>query len=301
MSPIERFKAYLSEINCEYICDEAMSRHTSFKIGGSADIFIMPRNENDVVDIINFCKAENVKYYIVGNGSNLLISDEGLRGAVISFGKQFGDIVVKGDTVTAQAGALLSTVCRFACDNSLGGLEFAFGIPGSVGGAVFMNAGAYGGEMKDVIVSVRALFPNGEIRDISVYEAGFGYRTSAFQSSGAVILSADFKLAPRKRNDIEADMNDIINRRKDKQPLEWPSAGSAFKRPQNGYAAELIDRCGLKGFTVGGAQVSEKHAGFVINRGGASCEDVLLLLDKVRSIVFDKTGIMLEAEIKRFG
>lgn len=301
MSSIERLKAYLSEINCEYICDEPMSRHTSFKIGGNADIFVMPCNESEVSKTLDFCKAENIGCYIVGNGSNLLVSDEGLRGAVISFGKQFADISVNGDIVTAQSGALLSNLCRFACDNSLGGLEFAFGIPGSVGGAVFMNAGAYGGEMKDVVVSVRALFPNGEIREISAEEACFGYRTSVFHSNNAVILSADFKLSARDKTEIEAEMNDILSRRKDKQPLEWPSAGSAFKRPQNGFAAALIDNCGLKGFTVGGAQVSEKHAGFVINKGGASCEDVLTLLSQVRDIVAEKTGVVLEPEIKRLG
>ena len=278
-----------------------MSRHTSFKIGGNADLFVMPRSENELKKVIAFCKAESVNSYIVGNGSNLLVSDEGLRGAVISFGKQFADISVNGTVITAQAGALLSNLCRFACDNSLGGLEFAFGIPGSVGGAVFMNAGAYGGEMKDVIVSVRALFPDGEIRDIPAAEAGFGYRTSAFQSSGAIILSADFKLTPCDKAEIEAQMNDILGRRKDKQPLEWPSAGSAFKRPLNGFAAALIDNCGLKGFTVGGAQVSEKHAGFVINRGGATCEDVMELLSRVRETVLEKTGVELEAEIKRLG
>ena len=301
MSSVERLKNFLSEANCEFICDEPMSRHTTFKIGGSADIFVVPKDENEVSKAIKFCKEEKIKYYLVGNGSNLLVGDNGLRGTVISFGKKFGEITLNGDIITAKAGALLSNVCRFACDNSLEGMEFAFGIPGSVGGAVFMNAGAYGGEMKDIVVSVRALFPNGEIRDITADEAGFGYRSSAFQKNGAVILSADFKLCRGDRTEIETKMNDILQRRRDKQPLEWPSAGSAFKRPQNGYAAELIDRCGLKGFTVGGAQVSEKHAGFVINRGEATCDDVLSLLDQVRDIVFEKTGIMLEAEIKRLG
>ena len=301
MSSIQRFKDFLHDINCEFACNEPMSRHTSFKIGGCADIFVMPESEYAVSQIIRFCKDENINYYLIGNGSNLLVSDDGLRGAVISFGKQFAEITLNVDVITAHAGALLSNVCRFACDNSLGGMEFAFGIPGSIGGAIFMNAGAYGGEMKDVAASVRALFADGSIKNIPAEQAGFGYRSSAFQKSGAIILSADFKLFNAEKAEIEAKMNDILQRRKDKQPLEWPSAGSAFKRPVNGYAAELIDRCGLKGFTVGGAQVSEKHAGFVINRGNATCKDVLSLLEQVRDIVFDKTGIALEAEIKQLG
>ncbi|MBP1578003.1 MAG: UDP-N-acetylmuramate dehydrogenase, partial [Oscillospiraceae bacterium] len=191
--------------------------------------------------------------------------------------------------------------CRFAANEGLGGLEFAFGIPGSIGGAVFMNAGAYGGEMKDVVTSVTALFPDGEIKTVSAKDADFGYRHSAFETNGAVILSAEFELYPDDKAVIEEKMKDILGRRKDKQPLEWPSAGSAFKRPKNGFAAAMIDECGLKGFTIGGAQVSEKHAGFVINRGGATCEDVLNLLDAVKEKVFEKTGVMLEAEIKKLG
>ena len=301
MSSYDTIKSFLTDIGCAYCCDEPMSRHTSFKIGGNADLFVTPENEQQASAIIKRCRELEIKYYLIGNGSNLLVSDEGLRGVVIAFTKAMGDITVCGNTITAQAGALLSTVCRTACENNLSGMEFAFGIPGSIGGAIFMNAGAYGGEMKDITVSVRALFPNGEIYELDANDVRFGYRMSIFQKNSAVILSAKFELKADDKAEIESRMNDILQRRKDKQPLEWPSAGSAFKRPKDGFAAALIDECGLKGFTVGGAQVSEKHAGFVINRNNATCKDVIELLGQVKGVVFGKTGVLLEPEIKQLG
>lgn len=299
MSSFDLLQDKLKSIGCEFLPDEPMSRHTTFKIGGPAKIFCMPENERQTADLIKACKELDISYYLLGNGSNMLVSDEGLNGVVISFSQKMNGISREGNRLTAKAGALLSSLCRFAANEGLGGLEFAFGIPGSIGGAVFMNAGAYGGEMKDVVTSVTALFPDGEIKTVSAKDADFGYRHSAFEENGAVILSAEFELYPDDKAVIEEKMKDILGRRKDKQPLEWPSAGSAFKRPKNGFAAAMIDECGLKGFSVGGAQVSEKHAGFVINRSNATCEDVLNLLDAVKEKVFEKTGVMLEPEIKK--
>ena len=301
MSSFKLLQDKLNSIGCEFLLDEPMIRHTTFKIGGPAKIFCMPENEQQAADSIKACRELDIPLFILGNGSNLLVSDEGLNGAVIAFLQKMSEITREGNRLTAKAGATLASLCRFAANEGLGGLEFAFGIPGSIGGAVFMNAGAYGGEMKDVVTSVTALFPDGEIKTVSAKDADFGYRHSAFETNGAVILSAEFELYPDDKAVIEEKMKDILGRRKDKQPLEWPSAGSAFKRPKNGFAAAMIDECGLKGFTVGGAQVSEKHAGFVINRGGATCEDVLNLLDAVKEKVFEKTGVMLEAEIKKLG
>lgn len=301
MSSFKLLEEKLVSIGCEFLIDEPMSRHTTFKIGGPAKLFCMPENEQQAADLIKACKELDITFFVLGNGSNLLISDNGLNGAVISFSQKMNGIAGEGNRLTAKAGASLATLCRFAANEGLGGLEFAFGIPGSVGGAVFMNAGAYGGEIKDRVTSVTALFPDGEIKTVLAEQADFGYRHSAFEQNGAVILSAEFELFKDDKAVIEQKMRDILGRRKEKQPLEWPSAGSAFKRPQNGFAAAMIDECGLKGFAIGGAQVSEKHAGFVINRGNATCDDVLKLLEAVKEKVFEKTGVMLEPEIKRLG
>lgn len=298
---MELLEKRLKVVGCDYLLNEPMSRHTTFKIGGPAKIFITPKNEQQAAAAIEACRELEKEFFVLGNGSNLLVSDNGFSGAVISLSQKMCGMSREENCITAQAGENLASVCRFAANEGLGGLEFAFGIPGSIGGAVYMNAGAYGGELKDAVVSVRALFPDGEIRDIPAKQADFGYRHSAFEQNGAVILSAKFSLTPDKSGDIEARMRDIIERRRQKQPLEWPSAGSAFKRPENGFAAAMIDECGLKGYTIGGAQVSEKHAGFIINRGGATCEDVKALLEHVRETVYGKTGVMLQPEIKQLG
>lgn len=301
MSSLKLLEKKLNTIGCEFLTNEPMNRHTTFKIGGPAEVFALPESENQVLDLITACKENEIPFFVLGNGSNLLVSDSGIKGVVISFSQKLNRISRSENCLTASAGASLTALCRAAANERLSGLEFAFGIPGSVGGAVFMNAGAYGGEMKDVVKSVTSLFQSGEIRTISANDADFGYRHSAFQQNGAVILSAQVELFDGSQAEIEEKMRDILSRRKDKQPLEYPSAGSAFKRPKNGFAAAMIDECGLKGFSIGGAQVSEKHAGFVINRGNATCEDVLRLLDAVRERVFEKTGVMLEAEIKKLG
>jgi len=301
LSAIKLLEERLQKVGCEYFINEPMKLHTTFKIGGNADVFVVPENEEQSVLAISACRDLSIPYTVIGNGSNLLVKDGGIRGAVIAFTGKMGKISLSENVIEAQSGTLLVSVCRFAAENSLSGLEFAFGIPGSVGGATYMNAGAYGGEIRDVVLSVKALFPDGQVRELSGDEAKFGYRTSVFEKNDAVILSAKFKLTKDNKDEIEARMNDVMQRRKDKQPLEWPSAGSTFKRPQNGYAAAMIDQCGLKGRTFGGAQVSEKHAGFVINKSGASCSDVLNLMQVIKNEVFSKTGVELHPEVKIIG
>ncbi|HWP50171.1 MAG TPA: UDP-N-acetylmuramate dehydrogenase [Clostridia bacterium] len=298
MSQTDSLKVKLQEAGCLFLCEEPMSRHTTFHIGGPAEVFIMPANEAQAAWALATCRALSIPVYVVGNGSNLLVADEGLRGAVIAFSQPMSNIAREGNTLSAQAGTTLAQLCRFAQQQGLSGLEFAWGIPGSVGGAVYMNAGAYGGEIKDVASSVRTLNDHGDFCTIPAGQAGFVYRGSRFQVEGQIICAADFALTPNTPETIDERMKDILGRRVAKQPLEFPSAGSAFKRPQSGYAAALIEGCGLKGFSVGDAQVSTKHAGFVINTGGAICRDVLALLETVKNEVFRHTGVMLEPEIK---
>lgn len=298
MSQTDSLKAKLQDAGCLFLSEEPMSRHTSFHIGGPAEVFIIPANETQAAQALALCRALLVPVYVMGNGSNLLVADEGLRGAVIAFSQPMSGISRAGNTLSAQAGATLSQLCRFAQQQGLSGLEFAWGIPGSVGGAVYMNAGAYGGEIKDVASSVRILDQSGNFCTIPAGEARFIYRGSRFQSEGQLICGADFVLTPDAPETIDARMKDILARRVAKQPLEYPSAGSTFKRPQNGFAAALIEECGLKGLSAGGAQVSTKHAGFVINTGGATCHDVLALIEAVKSEVCRRTGVLLEPEIK---
>lgn len=298
MSQTDSLKEMLRKTGCPFLCEEPMSRHTSFHIGGPAEIFVTPASEAQAAQVFAFCHAQSFPVHVVGNGSNLLVADEGLRGAVIAFSHPMSSIGRDENVLWAQAGVTLTQLCRYAQQQGLSGLEFAYGIPGSVGGAIYMNAGAYGGETKDVAASIRILGKNGEFCTLPAAQAGFAYRTSRFQMEGQVICAADFVLTPDAPEAIDARMKDIMARRVAKQPLEFPSAGSAFKRPPNGYAAALIEECGLKGFSVGGAQVSTKHAGFVINTGGATCRDVLALLEAVRAEVWQKTGTMLETEVK---
>ena len=262
---------------------------------------ITVRTIDELQTAVNACKASDIPVMILGNGSNLLVSDNGIEGAVITLDGDFKEITVDGDTITSGAGAKLSRLCSVALENSLTGLEFAYGIPGSVGGAMYMNAGAYGGEMKDVALSVTALTPDGEIREVPAEELQLGYRTSAFKTNGDIILFSKYKLEQGDQAAIKAKMDDVMDRRKTKQPLEFPSAGSVFKRPEGAFAGTLIEQCGLKGKTVGGAQVSEKHAGFIINIGGATCDDVMGLVKLVQDTVKAETGYFLEREIIRTG
>lgn len=284
----------------EYKADESMKLHTSFKIGGNADVFILPDTPTKCIAAISYCKRFSIPYIIIGKGSNLLVSDLGFRGAVICISSAMSEIKLVGeDTIFCQAGASLASVCNFALENSLTGLEFAYGIPGNIGGAIYMNAGAYGGEMKDITIECEYIDDAGKICKLSQNELDFSYRHSFFTDKPFCIVSATLKLNKGEKNQIHATMNDYLGRRKDKQPLEYPSAGSTFKRPEGSYASLLVDQCGLKGFKIGDAQVSEKHAGFVINRGNATCEDVLLLMEHVKKVVYEKTGYILEPEIKQ--
>ena len=291
----------LNENNISYVLDEPMSAHTTFKIGGTADILITVKSVDELQTAVNACKAADIPVMILGNGSNLLVSDNGIEGAVITLDGDFKEITVDGAIITSGAGAKLSRLCSVALENSLTGLEFAYGIPGTVGGAMYMNAGAYGGEMKDVALSVTALTLDGEICEVPAEELQLGYRTSVFKTNGDIILFSKYKLEQGDQAAIKAKMDDVMDRRRSKQPLEFPSAGSVFKRPEGAFAGTLIEQCGLKGKTVGGAQVSEKHAGFIINIGGATCDDVMGLVKLVQDTVKAETGYFLEREIIRTG
>lgn len=283
--------------------NEPMSAHTTFRIGGPADRFLSVKNKEELSAVLKALEDGAVPWYILGKGSNLLVSDLGIRGTVISLEGQWKDISLlpDGKTVCAGAAVPLSVLCAFARDHSLSGLEFAWGIPGSVGGAVYMDAGAYGGEMRDVVAEVTHLTPDGALETVKKKDLDFGYRHSRYSDKRDIILSAQFQLEPGNRNEIAAKMEELMNRRKEKQPYDMPSAGSTFKRPKNGYAAALIEECGLKGRQIGGAQVSPKHAGFIVNTGGATCEDVLQLVREIQQTVEEKTGIRLECEVRVTG
>lgn len=284
---------------CRIIRDADMSKFTTFKIGGPAKLVIEPSSVDSLSNVLKACKEEGIKPIVLGNGSNVLVSDEGIDGVVIVMGEAFSKIEYFGNNmVRAQAGAKVSSLCNFCLEYSLTGMEFAFGIPGTVGGAAFMNAGAYGGEMKDVIMVVNHMNLDGERGSFQGSQLGFSYRHSAYTSSDLIITSVIFLLDSGNPDAIKTKMTDILNRRKAKQPLEFPSAGSTFKRPEGYFAAALIDECGLKGKTVGGAQVSEKHAGFVINKGGATAKDVLGLMDEIMRTVKEQKGVELEPEVR---
>ncbi|SMC37435.1 UDP-N-acetylmuramate dehydrogenase [Papillibacter cinnamivorans] len=276
-----------------------MSRMTSFRIGGPARLVALPRSGEELSEAFRCAREMDIDPLPVGNGTNLLVPDRGLDAFVIRTFDGVGDIRCTGEAeISAGAGVLLSRLASFARDCGLAGLEFAHGIPGTLGGAVVMNAGAYGGEMKDAVYEVRALSETGELMTLREGELDFSYRHSVFSGGGGVVLGAVLRLAPGDTEGIRGKMEELSARRRQSQPLEYPSAGSAFKRPPGHFAAALIQEAGLKGTAVGGAQVSEKHAGFIINRGGATCEDVLRLMDLVRETVFRRSGVTLEPEIK---
>ncbi|MBQ5733922.1 MAG: UDP-N-acetylmuramate dehydrogenase [Lachnospiraceae bacterium] len=281
------------------IQNEPMKRHTTFRIGGPCDIFIKPRSIEEIRQIIEVVKENKVPYYVVGNGSNLLVSDDGYRGVIINLFNNFSDITVEGNTITASAGALLGKIGYTALKNSLTGFEFATGIPGTLGGAVVMNAGAYGGEMKDVLSEVTVLTKEGELLTLKADELELGYRTSIIAKKDYIVLEGKIQLKPGEPDKIKAVIDDLAFRRRDKQPLEYPSAGSTFKRPKDNFAGKLIMDAGLRGYTLGGAMVSDKHCGFVINKGDATCEDVIKLTDHVKEEVKNQFGIELELEVKK--
>ena len=281
--------------------EEPMKKHTTFRIGGPAEYLILPQTTEEIADVIKLCRQEEIPWYIVGNGSNLLVADEGVRGVVIQLLRNFNQIQVEGCQIRMQAGAQNAAVAKRALDASLTGFEFAAGIPGTIGGAVVMNAGAYGGEMKDILKEVTVLDPNGMIRTIPTEELDLGYRTSIIARKGYVVLEAVIVLKTGDPKEIKAAMDELKEKRVTKQPLEYPSAGSTFKRPEGYFAGKLIMDAGLRGFSVGGAQISEKHCGFVINKGNATAKDVTELMDETKKIVMEKFGVALEPEVKRLG
>lgn len=280
--------------------NEPMAKHTSINIGGPADVYVQPAYKDELVQVIDECRNHNASFIILGHGSNVLVPDEGLRKVVIQLYPHFSECWMdeSGTYIFAEAGAPLSTLAYLACQEGKTGLEFASGIPGTVGGAICMNAGAYDHDMSEVCVMVDILMPDGELVSLLGEQMGFGYRTSNLQKNGGIVLSAGFALAPGNKQDIENYMKDLNRRRRETQPLEYPSVGSTFKRPQGHFAGKLISDCGLKGFTIGGAQVSEKHAGFVINTGNATAADVLSLMEHIQETVENRYGVVLEPEVK---
>lgn len=282
--------------------DELMKKHTTFRVGGPADWLVTPTEEEQIREVVNLLRTENVPYYVMGNGSNLLVGDKGYRGVIIQLGKNLSQIRMTEEGVLyAQAGALLSKIAAEALAQSLTGFEFASGIPGTLGGAVMMNAGAYGGEMKHVLKDALALTANGELRVLPVEQMELGYRTSIFAQNGDIVLSAQIRLQEGSPEEIRAYMDELKEKRITKQPLEYPSAGSTFKRPEGYFAGKLIEDTGLRGFQVGGAQVSEKHCGFVINKEQATAADILSLIEQVSDRVEAKFEVRLEPEVKRIG
>lgn len=279
---------------------EPMSRHTTFRVGGPADVLVCPEYEQ-LSRVIRLCRQQEQSYCIIGNGSNLLVGDKGVRGVVIKMGKGMDDLYAEGNKIVAGAGALLSKTANFAAEHELCGMEFAAGIPGTIGGAIVMNAGAYGGEMKDIVEQVTVLDSTGEERELSSDELELGYRTSCILKKGYIVTKVVLKLAQGDKTAILSRMNELKEQRVQKQPLDFPSAGSTFKRPEGYFAGKLIMDAGLRGYQVGGAQVSEKHCGFVINQGGATAADVCRLIADVQAEVENRFGVKLEPEVKMLG
>lgn len=281
--------------------DEWMNKHTTFKIGGPADLYVIPNSEEELIHAIQVCKQENVPYYVIGNGSNLLVTDKGFRGVIIEVYKQLAGIKVEGNCIVAYAGALLSKIANTALENNLTGFEFAHGIPGTLGGAVTMNAGAYGGEMKHVIESATVIDSEGKVQTLSLEELELTYRKSIVSRLGYTVIKATIRLSEGEAEAISTVMKDLGQRRRDKQPLEYPSAGSTFKRPEGHFAGKLIMDSGLRGYQLGGAQVSEKHCGFIINRDHATCADVLQLISYIQSEIKAKFNVDIEPEVRMIG
>lgn len=299
MEPYRELERVARANGCEVCFGEPMSRHTTFQIGGPARLFLTVGGEEALGRVLQVCAQNQLRRLVIGKGSNLLMADEGFDGVVIRLGGEFEQVRLEEGYVVAGAAASLARACAFARDHGLSGLEFAWGIPGSVGGAAFMNAGAYGGEMKDVVRWCRHVDVEGKSSCLEGEALDFGYRQSAYTANGGIVTSVCFALQADDSAAIRARMEEYMQRRASKQPLEYPSAGSVFKRPPGHYAGGLIEQCGLKGLAVGGAQVSEKHAGFIINRGGATCADVLALIERIQSEVLRQTGVTLECEIRR--
>ena len=296
---IERFSNLLG--NEKVRINEPMNRHTTFRIGGPADYFLLPSSSEEVKGILEICKEESLQYFILGNGSNLLVSDEGYRGVIIQLYRNYGGLTVEGTEIRAGAGVLLSQIAAAARNESLTGFEFAGGLPGTLGGAVVMNAGAYGGELKDVLKEAVVMDREGNIFTVPVEKLAMGYRTSLVKTAGYLVLEVVISLKKGSQEEIRDTMKDLADRRISKQPLEYPSAGSTFKRPEGYFAGKLIMDAGLRGYQVGGAQVSEKHCGFVINKGNATAADVCRLMADVQAKVQEQFGVTLEPEVKFLG
>lgn len=281
--------------------NEKMDKHTTFRAGGIASCLVTPDSVEALVKLVKFCKAENIPYYVIGNGSNILVSDEGYQGLIIKIGRKMSNITIKENIITAEAGALMSAIGGLALRESLTGFEFAAGIPGTIGGGCVMNAGAYGGELKDVLISVKAITPDGDICEFSNEEMELGYRTSRFLDKNYVILEAVINLSEGNQEEIENKMAELARLRREKQPLELPNAGSTFKRPVGDFAGRLIEEAGLKGKGVGNACVSEKHAGFVVNMGDATAMEIYDTIQMVISEVRANSGVVLETEVRMIG
>ena len=296
---LEKLQKMLGE--AKVLVNEPMASHTTFRIGGPADYFVMPETVEELANVLKLCKEENTPYFILGNGSNLLVGDKGFRGVVIQLYKNFDGLSMEGTKITAKSGAMLIRVAKEAGKAGLTGLEFASGIPGTIGGAMVMNAGAYGGEMKDVVTSVTVLTKDGDIKTLSGDEMNFRYRGSVVEDEGYIVLEAVMELKEGNLEEIQERMDELSVQRRTKQPIEYPSAGSTFKRPEGYFAGKLIQDAELRGYQVGGAQVSEKHCGFVINVGGATAADVMQLMQDVSDKVMEQFGVTLEPEVKRIG
>lgn len=281
--------------------NEPMKNHTTFKIGGPAQYYVTPESVTQIQEVVSLCRNMNIPLHVIGNGSNILVGDDGVDGVVLALFNTFSDYEIKDNVITAQAGMSLIKLAVVALREGLTGLEFASGIPGSVGGAVYMNAGAYDGQMKDVVTSVTVLDEAGNIRILGRDELDMGYRTSAVAKNNMIVLQVVIELKSGDKEQIKARMNQLSELRKQKQPLEYPSAGSTFKRPEGYFAGKLIADAGLKGYSIGGAAVSEKHAGFVVNMGGATAKDVVELTDYIKKRIMEQFGVTLELEVKRIG
>lgn len=283
------------------LTDENMAGHTTFRIGGPADVFVSIASEQEIIELISFLKAKEIPFFIIGKGSNLLVSDSGYRGVIIEIGAGYSGVELKDGIIVAKAGTPMSKLSHFAMENGLTGLEFASGIPGTVGGGVIMNAGAYGGEMAQVAYRVKVITSDGKVVTLSNAEMKFEYRNSRAKKEGFIVLQAEYMLYPGNPEVIDGIMRDLNMKRRDKQPLEYPSAGSTFKRPEGYFAGKLVADAGLKGYTIGGAQVSEKHAGFLINKDHATAADMYALIMDVKQKIYDETGVTLEPEVIMLG
>lgn len=296
---INRLSQIVGDDRIKY--EEPMKNHTTFRIGGPAQVYVTPESAEQIQEVVSLCREVDEPLYVIGNGSNILVNDDGIRGVVMALFTQYADYKIEDNMISAQSGISLIRLSALAAEAGLSGLEFASGIPGSLGGGIYMNAGAYGGQMADVVSEVTVLDSDGKVRTLSGSDLGFGYRKSAIQDGSMIVLQAVLKLEYGDRESIRLRINELAESRRQKQPLEYPSAGSTFKRPEGYFAGKLIADAGLKGCSVGGAQVSEKHAGFVINKGGATAKDVIELTDYIRDKIYRENNVTLELEVKKFG